>query len=90
MMGKLFTSADLDALIALYSFYALTPHYIITVVSYCISIGRSSMAYAEKVAASWIGEGIDDEGVTAILMPSPSAAATKAGSAPRSGSATAA
>ena len=63
MMGKLFTSADLDALIALYSFYALTPHYIITVVSYCISIGRSSMAYAEKVAASWIGEGIDDEGV---------------------------
>lgn len=63
MMGKLFTSADLDALIALYSFYALTPHYIVTLISYCISIGRVSMGYAEKVAASWIAEGIDDDGV---------------------------
>ncbi len=63
MMGKLFTSADLDVLIALYSFYALTPHYIITVVNYCISIGRASMGYAEKVASSWIAEGIDDEGI---------------------------
>lgn len=63
MLGKLLTSADLDALVALYSFYSLSPHYILTLVNYCILIGRPSMGYAEKVAASWIADGVDDEGI---------------------------
>ncbi len=63
LLGKLLTSADLDVLVALYSFYSLSPHYILTLINYCILIGRPSMGYAEKVAASWIADGVDDEGI---------------------------
>lgn len=60
ILCKPLTSADLDVLLALYSFYGLSAHYILTLVHYCVTIGRSSMGYAEKVAASWIADGIDD------------------------------
>lgn len=63
VLGKPFTSADIDVLLALYSFYGLSAHYIVTLVHYCVTIGKSSMGYAEKVAASWIAEGIDDDSV---------------------------
>ena len=63
VLGKPFTSADIDVLLALYSFYGLSAHYIMTLVHYCVTIGKSSMAYAEKVAASWIADGIDDYSV---------------------------
>ncbi|MFV0497729.1 MAG: DnaD domain protein [Candidatus Fimivivens sp.] len=60
ILGKPLTSADFDVLLALYSFYGLTAHYILTLVHYCVTIGKSSMGYAEKVAASWVADGIDD------------------------------
>ncbi len=60
ILGKPLTSADLDVLLALYSFYGLSAHYILTLVHYCATIGKSSMGYAERVAASWIADGIDD------------------------------
>ncbi|MDF3004259.1 MAG: DnaD and phage-associated domain [Oscillospiraceae bacterium] len=60
ILGKPLTSADLDVLLALYSFYGLSAHYILTLVHYCVTIDKSSMGYAEKVAASWIADGIDD------------------------------
>ena len=60
ILAKPLTSADLDVLLALYSFYGLSAHYILTLVHYCATIGRSSMGYAERVAASWIADGIDD------------------------------
>lgn len=60
ILGKPLTSADLDVLLALYSFYGLSAHYILTLVHYCVTIGKSSMGYAERVAASWIADGIDD------------------------------
>lgn len=61
ILAKPLTSADLDVLLALYSFYGLSAHYILTLVHYCVTIGKSSMGYAEKVAASWIADGIDDD-----------------------------
>lgn len=60
ILGKPLTSADMDVLLALYSFYGLSGHYILTLVHYCVTIGKSSMGYAERVAASWVADGIDD------------------------------
>jgi len=63
VLGKPLTSADNDVLVALYSFYGLSAHYILSLVHYCTAIGKRGMAYAEKVAVSWINEGIDEKNV---------------------------
>ncbi|MEG2175067.1 MAG: DnaD domain protein [Oscillospiraceae bacterium] len=60
VMGKPFTSADMDSLVGLFSFYGLSAHFIITVLHYCVSQGRRSMGYAESVAVSWLNEGVED------------------------------
>lgn len=60
ILKKPLTSADMDVLTALYSFYGLSAHYILSLVDYCASIGKRGMAYAERVAVSWINDGIDD------------------------------
>lgn len=60
ILKKPLTSADMDVLVALYSFYGLSAHYILSLVHYCATTGRRGMAYAERVAASWMSEGIDD------------------------------
>jgi len=63
VLGKPLTSADNDVLVALYSFYGLSAHYILSLVHYCTAIGKRGMAYAEKVAVSWINDGIDERNV---------------------------
>jgi DnaD/phage-associated family protein len=63
VMGKVFTSADLDCLVGLYSYYGLSAHYILTLLHFCVVIGKKSMGYAESVAAGWMSEGIDDDTV---------------------------
>jgi DnaD/phage-associated family protein len=65
VLAKTFTSADMDVLVALYSFYGLSPHYILTLLHYCATIQKRSMGYAESVAASWIQEGVDENSVDA-------------------------
>lgn len=63
VLGKPLTSADTDVLVALYSFYGLSAHFILSLVHYCASIGKRGMAYAEKVAVSWINDGVDDSNI---------------------------
>jgi DnaD/phage-associated family protein len=65
VFAKPFTSADLGALVGLYSYYGLSAHYILTLLHYCATIGKRSMGYAEKVAASWMENGVDDASVDA-------------------------
>ncbi len=60
ILGKPLTSVDMDIMVALYSYYSLSGHYIMTVIQYCASIGKDSMRYIEKTAASWLDEGIDN------------------------------
>lgn len=60
ILAKPLTSADLDVLTALYSHYGLSPHFIVTLLHYCVSIGKKGMAYTESVAVSWLNDGIDD------------------------------
>jgi DnaD/phage-associated family protein len=63
VMGKAFTSADLDSLVALYSYYGLSAHFILTAMHYCCSIGRRSVGYVESVCAAWINDGVTDDTV---------------------------
>ena len=63
VLGKPLTSADTDVLVALYSFYGLSAHFILSLVHYCASIGKRGMAYSEKVAVSWINDGVDDSNI---------------------------
>ena len=60
ILAKPLTSADLDVLTALYSHYGLSPHFIVTLLHYCVSAGKKGMAYTESVAVSWLNDGIDD------------------------------
>lgn len=57
--GSTLTSVDMQCLTALYAYYGLSPEYIITVMGYCKSIGKLSMRYVEKTAASWLENGVD-------------------------------
>ena len=63
VLGKPLTSADTDVLVALYSFYGLSAHYILSLMHYCAAIGKRGMAYAEKVAVTWINDGVDDSNI---------------------------
>ncbi|MBP1556522.1 MAG: DnaD domain protein, partial [Oscillospiraceae bacterium] len=60
ILKKPLTSADMDVLAALYTFYGLSAHYILSLVDYCATICKRGMAYAEKVAVSWMNDGVDD------------------------------
>lgn len=61
LLGRPLNTVDLDTLVALHSYYGLSAHYILTLVSYCVSIGKASMRYIEKTAATFLEEGIGDE-----------------------------
>ena len=58
-LGKPLSSADMDTVVALYSYYGLAADFILMVVYYCHSIGKNNMRYIEKTAAGWVNDGID-------------------------------
>lgn len=59
LLGRELTSNQTDALLHLYSFMGLTPQYIFTLITYCVSLGKGNLGYVEKVAADWVEKGID-------------------------------
>ncbi len=61
ILGRAFTSADLDSLIALHSYYGLSLHFILTAMHYCASIGKRSVGYVESVCVAWCNDGVTDE-----------------------------
>ena len=63
IMGKAFTSADMDSLVALYSYYGLSAHFILSAMHYCCSIGRRSVGYVESVCTAWVNDGVTDNTV---------------------------
>jgi len=67
VMGKAFTSADLDSLVALHSYYGLSLHFILTAIHYCASIGRRSVGYVESVCVAWLNDGVTDETIGAYV-----------------------
>ena len=65
ILGKVLTSVDMDVLVGLYSYYNLPAHFIVTLIQYCVSIYKRSMAYIEKTAAAWMEQGVDANTVDA-------------------------
>lgn len=65
ILAKPLTSADMDVLLALYSFYNLSAHFILTLAHYCSVTGHRRMGYIEKTAVSWLDAGVDDNIVDA-------------------------
>ena len=60
IMGKVFTSADVSAVVTMYDYLGLVDAgYIETLFAYCKTLGKTSARYAEKVAVSMADEGID-------------------------------
>jgi len=63
IMGKAFTSADLDSLAALFSYYGLSAHFILTAMHYCSSINKRSIGYVESVCVAWLNDNVTDENI---------------------------
>jgi len=59
VLGEPLNPVASDTITALYSYYGMQPDLILMLLGYCVSIGKPSMRYIEKVAAGWIEQGID-------------------------------
>lgn len=59
LLGKELTPAETDTLLYLYSYFNLSPQYLFTLISYCVSRGKGNMRYIERTAAGWVDQGID-------------------------------
>ena len=58
ILGKIFTSADVEIIVALCDHLNLSPDYIVCLVKYCADNGKKSLRYIEKTALSLFDEGI--------------------------------
>ena len=58
ILGKIFTSADVEIIVALCDHLNLSPDYIVCLVKYCSDSGKKSLRYIEKTALSLFDEGI--------------------------------
>ena len=59
VIGKPLTPVATEVIATLYAYYGMKPDLILMLIQYCLSIGKDSMRYIEKVAISWIEKGID-------------------------------
>ncbi|MDL2234263.1 DnaD domain protein [Ruminococcaceae bacterium OttesenSCG-928-L11] len=59
IIGKPLTPIMTDLVVALYSYYGMGPDTILMLIQYCVSIKKESVRYIEKMAASWMEQGID-------------------------------
>jgi len=59
VLGEPLGPVGSETVAALYSYYGMQPDLILMLLGYCVSIGKTSMRYIEKVAAGWIEQGID-------------------------------
>lgn len=58
LLGKIFTSADVEVIVALCDHLNLSPDYIGCLVKYCADNGKKSLRYIERTALSLFDEGI--------------------------------
>ena len=58
-LGKTLSPAQTEALVYTYSYFDLTPDYLLMVAEYCKSIGKGHAAYIAQTAAAWAADGID-------------------------------
>ncbi len=61
IVGKIFSPADTRVIVGMSDRLSLSEGYIITLVAYCVGIGKKSLRYIEKTACALFDEGIDTE-----------------------------
>ena len=59
VLGKPLTPVASSTMASLYSYTGMQPDLILMLVHYCVSIGKDSMRYIERVADDWMDKGID-------------------------------
>ncbi|MBE6612251.1 MAG: DnaD domain protein [Ruminococcaceae bacterium] len=60
LLGKLLTPAENAIIVGLYDHLRLDGEYIVTLVSHCKNMGKTSLRYIEKTALSLYDEGVDN------------------------------
>ena len=58
-LARPLSPAETEAVAYLYSYFHLTPDYILMAVEYCKCIGKTSMRYIERLITGWVDQGID-------------------------------
>jgi DnaD/phage-associated family protein len=59
VMGHPLSPVLTDLVVALYSYYGMKPDMVLMLIQYCVSMGKDSVRYMEKVAVGWLEQGID-------------------------------
>lgn len=59
VIGKPLTPIVTETVMVLYSYHGMQPDLILMLMHYCVSNGKESMRYIEKMAADWLDRGID-------------------------------
>ncbi len=59
LLGRELSPNQTDFLLYLYNDLGLSTHYIFTLIGYCVSIGKRSISYMERMAVGWVEQGID-------------------------------
>lgn len=68
IIGKIFTSSDVQVIIVLYDHLGLSGEYIASLFAFCVGNGKKSLRYIEKTALSLFDEGIDtSDALTAYI-----------------------
>lgn len=80
-LSKMLTSTELGILYSFYDFYHLPFEVIYMLISYCVSKGKSSLRYMEKVAMTWEKEGLTSLAAAEEYIAAVEEKASKAGRA---------
>ena len=59
VLGRPLSPVEMECAVSLYSYYGLSPDYILIAANYCACAGKSSMRYLEKTISGWLEEGVD-------------------------------
>lgn len=59
LLGRTLTRTESEGLFNMYDWARMPADIILLIISYCVSIGKGSMRYIEKVVADWQDSGID-------------------------------
>jgi DnaD/phage-associated family protein len=57
--GKIFSTRDLNVIVGMLDYLGVDIGYVVALLKYCNKIGKRSTSYAEKLAFSFVEEGID-------------------------------
>ena len=60
IFGRILTASEMESVFWFYDGLKFSPEAILLLLEYCVSKGKTSMKYIEKVAVSWSGRGAND------------------------------